>query len=306
MNLEDVTFLTSYEDVKRGFLSTSLVSTHGNQIDFIRQKVKFPSGVFIYDEGETHIESRNDAVNIFSPRNLYNIETDIRSYVHRALKDKTEFDFVEIGYDVMAIAMSHMTGKTIEDVKKIEQIANKKITRDDSGLQYTGGDVNTSKEFLTEFFVPAGMNTFPTLMGNIGIVLAGRGDETQNARVAIEEVLRLSPPTPYVARYAKEDVVIGEHNIKADSVVVLDISLANRDSKYFVEPDKVKFDRENYAHLSFGYGRHSCIGAQMARFASAIVLDEVWKYNKKWSVKSRNYKLNTLASICENVICEFG
>ena len=49
---------------------------------------------------------------------------------------------------------------------------------------------------------------------------------------------------------------------------------ANRDPDHFTEPDLFDPDRGNAAdHLSFGTGRHLCLGAHLARMEISAVLE---------------------------------
>jgi cytochrome P450 len=82
----------------------------------------------------------------------------------------------------------------------------------------------------------------------------------------IEEALRLYPSPQMGVRIATEDVELGEACVAAgDSVHVLRVA-ANRDPQRFACPAEVDIDREGVrAHLAFGIGRRSCIGAPLAR-----------------------------------------
>jgi cytochrome P450 len=83
---------------------------------------------------------------------------------------------------------------------------------------------------------------------------------------AVEELLRctqlggLSP-----ARVTKEDVTIGGVTIPADEPVIPLYFTANRDPSVFSEPDRFDIARDAADHLSFGFGLHHCLGAQLAR-----------------------------------------
>ena len=51
------------------------------------------------------------------------------------------------------------------------------------------------------------------------------------------------------------------------------IGAANRDPDHFVEPDAFEPSRANAGdHLSFGTGRHLCLGAHLARMEIGAVL----------------------------------
>ena len=82
----------------------------------------------------------------------------------------------------------------------------------------------------------------------------------------VEEVLRLSSPTANMWRKAKADSVLGGVEIPAGSMMMLRFACANRDEKYFPDPDRFDVTRENASeHLAFGHAIHFCIGAMLAR-----------------------------------------
>ena len=53
------------------------------------------------------------------------------------------------------------------------------------------------------------------------------------------------------------------------------LGAANRDPKYCAQPDKLDIERKHHNHLSFGYGKHYCIGAPLARLESEIAINTI-------------------------------
>ncbi len=90
---------------------------------------------------------------------------------------------------------------------------------------------------------------------------------------AIEEMLRFDGPVQRVGRAAREDLLWAEqYPIKRGQYVVLLLGAANRDPKEFEEPQRFMIQRAKNKHLSFGGGAHHCIGAQLARLESLVLL----------------------------------
>jgi cytochrome P450 len=83
---------------------------------------------------------------------------------------------------------------------------------------------------------------------------------------AVEEILRSSTVTGGgVLFYAREDIEIGGVTIRPGDGVLLDIGAANHDERAFSCPDDFQATRPANAHLTFGYGARTCLGASLAR-----------------------------------------
>ena len=85
------------------------------------------------------------------------------------------------------------------------------------------------------------------------------------APLAVEEVLRFEPITPFTARLAREDVELRGVTVPAGTVLFVCAATANRDPAVYDEPDAFDITRERPAPLTFGFGPHYCIGAYLAR-----------------------------------------
>jgi cytochrome P450 len=92
---------------------------------------------------------------------------------------------------------------------------------------------------------------------------------------AVEEVLRWTSPGMHVVRTAIEDITIGGCLIRAGERVTLWIAAANDDPEVFHEPGRFVADRLPNPHLTFGLGRHVCIGAPLARLELQLLLAEL-------------------------------
>jgi cytochrome P450 len=90
---------------------------------------------------------------------------------------------------------------------------------------------------------------------------------------AVEELMRhLSIIQNGQRRVALEDIGIAGEIIRAGEGIVIDLSPANWDAAVFPQPDRLDLTRENAREeLGFGYGRHQCVGQQLARAELQIV-----------------------------------
>jgi cytochrome P450 len=95
---------------------------------------------------------------------------------------------------------------------------------------------------------------------------------------AVEELMRyLSIIQTGQRRIAVEDIEVGGETIRAGEGIILDIAPANWDIRQFHHPDKLDLLREEGPHVGFGYGRHQCVGQQLARMELQIVLPTLFR-----------------------------
>ena len=81
---------------------------------------------------------------------------------------------------------------------------------------------------------------------------------------AVEEMLRWWTPVMNFRRTATQDTELAGAKIKAGDKVVVSFLSANYDEQIFQQPGEFDIRREPNPHLSFGYGPHFCLGAQLA------------------------------------------
>jgi cytochrome P450 len=91
---------------------------------------------------------------------------------------------------------------------------------------------------------------------------------------AIEETLRWTSllATGGVPHVALGDAVLGQEQVQAGQILIPVFAAANRDPRVFADPDRLSPDRADAAHVAFGYGRHLCLGAALARVELAEAL----------------------------------
>ena len=102
--------------------------------------------------------------------------------------------------------------------------------------------------------------------------------EDDRALVAsIEESLRWEPAVQTCTRYAVRDVRVRNVSIREGEVVQCMIGGANRDPEHFDNPDRFDIRRPNAGdHVSFGFGRHYCLGAALARVEARLAIRRLY------------------------------
>jgi cytochrome P450 len=91
----------------------------------------------------------------------------------------------------------------------------------------------------------------------------------------VNETLRYDTSTHMLARYLMRDVELHGQVAPAGSQLLLLLGSANRDSEVFPDADRYDIERDTSALISFGAGRHYCLGANLARLESNIALTEL-------------------------------
>ena len=91
----------------------------------------------------------------------------------------------------------------------------------------------------------------------------------------IAESLRLHPPVWNMARTVAQVTEVGGASMCPGEKVMLAFGAANRDPEKFADPETFVLPRGNNNHLTFGTGRHRCIGEHLAKMELTIALEYV-------------------------------
>ncbi|MER5264689.1 cytochrome P450 [Actinosynnema sp. NPDC002837] len=105
--------------------------------------------------------------------------------------------------------------------------------------------------------------------------LWARLDEPGVAGACVEEVLRRDPPVSTWRRITAEPVTLSGVEVPAGEPLLLMLAGSGSDPDVFGEPERFCPARPNARkHLAFGFGRHFCLGAGLARLEAEVVLRE--------------------------------
>ena len=134
---------------------------------------------------------------------------------------------------------------------------------------------------LIIFLLVAGNETTRNLIGNLLDTFARSPELFERIAAdpslipaAIEESLRLDPPVAFLLRDCIADIEIGGVSIAKGEKVAYGIASANRDERYFDDPDTFRLDRTNGKdHTTFGGGPHVCPGSALARLETKVTLE---------------------------------
>jgi cytochrome P450 len=90
----------------------------------------------------------------------------------------------------------------------------------------------------------------------------------------VAETLRYDASSQIIARTAALPFTAHGQQVPPGARVLLLIGAANRDPAAFPAPDVFDLDRDTSALISFGAGRHYCLGANLARLEASVALAE--------------------------------
>ncbi len=143
----------------------------------------------------------------------------------------------------------------------------------------------------TAVLAGAGNETTGRLIGWLTKVLADHPDQRRQVvedrsliPATIDETLRFEPTGHATARITMSDVEYHGCTIPAGAPVLMIAASANRDPRRYERPDEFDVHRSDVQHLTFGYGLHYCLGANLARLEGRVALDEMLDRFPEWDV----------------------
>jgi len=128
----------------------------------------------------------------------------------------------------------------------------------------------------------AGAETVTKLVGNAVVLFAQHAeqwrkivDDPGKIPRAVEEILRILPPSQYQGRFSVRDREFEGGVVPAGHPVLLLTGAATRDERAFEDPDAFDVERTPGISIGFGHGTHSCLGAALARMESRVAIEEL-------------------------------
>jgi cholest-4-en-3-one 26-monooxygenase len=173
------------------------------------------------------------------------------------------------------------------------------------------GEPITEEEFANIFLalLSAGFETTHSLLTHSLLLFTRRPELLEPLRdapdqqwaAAVEELLRVNAPISHMARTVTEATEIGGRELAAGDYVITWFAAANHDPAGFERPSEVDFARRP-RHTTFGAGGpHLCLGNQLARLESRVMLSEFAKRGLRLELtaeprRAANIFLNAVSS----------
>ena len=170
----------------------------------------------------------------------------------------------------------------------------------------------TEEELATRFLelAFAGHETVARLIPNGIVALTWTPDSRRRLvadptliPTAVEEMLRWDAPSHYQGRWSTEATEWHGVTIPADQRVILVTGAANHDPRVYERPERFDLDRENARPLSFGFGVHLCLGANLARMETKVAFEELlarfpdWELDEAGIVRLRSGNVRGLGAL---------
>ena len=175
---------------------------------------------------------------------------------------------------------SNLMGALLECQAKTPDFTDQALQANLAGLVFAGHETTTNLIGSALLHLYSRPEVFDALMADRSKVAA-----------LIEETLRFDGPVQRVNRIATEEIVIDDVTIPAGQDVYLLLGAANRDPAVFVDPNEFRIDRDQTDHLTFGFGRHICPGAQLAKAEAVAAIDAMLDLGKP-SIESYEWRQN--------------
>ncbi|PKD41027.1 cytochrome P450 [Methylomonas sp. Kb3] len=105
-------------------------------------------------------------------------------------------------------------------------------------------------------------------------------------KAALNETLRLYPPTSALSTQTIQDIELGDYAIPAGTIVLLSMHTTHHSARLWDSPDAFNPDRfletatpggHKYAFFPFGGGLHNCIGRHFAELEMLLVIASFFK-----------------------------
>ena len=204
---------------------------------------------------------------------LWKIKNSTDAFFHRIgmmLSEEEELETIE-----REIEGQHYFQPIFEELRKCpnQTLLSELVNTEIEAWGRTLNDNELHAEMMADTFVGGSETTTNALSAGMKILIERKDiwnklkeDPDKYLKTFVEEVLRLESPVQSLMRNAAKDVELNGVKIPKGSVINVRYAAANRDDKFFENPDEINLERKKAgSHMAFGSGIHHCLGAPLAR-----------------------------------------
>jgi cytochrome P450 len=224
---------------------------------------------FLAMDPPRHTRMRSLVSKAFTPRRVAELEPDIRAlavrYLDAAVRAGT-FDMVgDVAGKLPMDVISQMLGVPEADRAEVRRLADLLVHRDEGVFDVPQEGMEAALVLANAWYWAW---RFPDQM-TLALADPGRAPQW------VEETLRYDTSSQMLLRVVTGDVELLGTTVHDGERVLLLVGSANRDPDAFADPDRYDLDRDTTKLISFGGGRHFCLGASLARLEARVVLEEL-------------------------------
>jgi cytochrome P450 len=167
------------------------------------------------------------------------------------------------------------------------------------------GDHMTDDEIVTQcnLLLIAGNVTTTDLIGNGVKALLDHPQELAKLRArpelinnAVEEILRYDSPVTNTGRNVQRELSLRGCPMRLGDSITASLAAANHDPEVNPAPERFDIERSNIQHQSFGGGKHTCLGAPLARVEAQEGLAALLRRFPTLQPSPRGLKYRTIPS----------
>lgn len=194
------------------------------------------------------------------------------------------------GFEAMGQLMAYFTESLTERRRRPRDDIMTLLTQ----AETPGEADRLSDQELISFFnllATAGNETVTKLLATIFQLLAQHPDQRRLLRErpelisgAVDETLRFDPPSQYQGRVTTRESELHGRTLPKGARVLIINAASGRDEREYPDPDRWDVTRRFDLHLNFGYGRHICLGKNLALLESRIASEEFLKRFPEYAV----------------------
>jgi cytochrome P450 family 142 subfamily A polypeptide 1 len=190
---------------------------------------------------------------------------EVRVEVEEAVRDW-------VGYIMRVVAERRAAGPAEDLISLVVHASEDGRSLTDADLIFETMLVLVGGDETTRHVVSGGLETLLRHPEQLALVREDRSLLPS----AVEEMLRWVTPVKNMNRTATRDAELGGMHISKDDRVLLLYPSANRDEAVFDDADRFDVRRDPNPHVAFGaFGRHHCLGAQLARLELRVLFEEL-------------------------------
>jgi cytochrome P450 len=118
---------------------------------------------------------------------------------------------------------------------------------------------------------------------------------------AVLEIMRLASPAQYFTRVTTRDVEVAGVTIPSGSRLILMYASANHDEREFPDPERFDVERNPTQMVSWGGGKHACLGKALARMELTVIFDVLADHFERFEAGEHRYEINNMTRGLEHL-----